>query len=208
MSHPLIASLNTLASLLAEHPALAASKDVVKSLDKVAAAVTSATDLLENAAAGSSPEAAMLKDLLTRALATPADAKAVKAQLTKVLGKLPPAKKGMPPEEHLASVAVRKERSAAAITAVQQYLNRPTFDTSSGDKYELLKQIRSLGRMDEQQKKTAKGWLLSKPALVADLCAAAGIPTTSGKAHKPVATTSLVTKLMKHGERYAENTGG
>lgn len=207
MSHPLISRLNALADLLASHSALATSKDAVKILDKVAAAVTSATDLLENAAAGSSPEAAALMGLLKRAFATPEDTKAVKARLTKLLGKLPGSKAGVPMEERLAEFAVRKGEAPAAITLVQKHLNRPTFDTSSGDKYELLKQIRALGHMDEQQKKAAKAWLLSKPAIVEDLCAAAGIPAAS-KTGKAVATASLVTKLLKHGERYAENTGG
>lgn len=209
MSHPLISSLNTLAKLLDASPALATSKEAVKALDKVSAAVKAATDILENAAAGSSPEAVALTDLLKRALASPDDAKEVKKSLTKLLGggKLPPTKKGSSPEESLAGAFVRKDKAPAAIAALQKYLNRPKFDASSGDKYELLKQVRNLGRMDEQQKKAAKNFLLSKPALVEDLCAAAGIATANKKGVK-IDTPKLVTSLIKHGERYAENTGG
>lgn len=209
MSHPLIQPLQTLAGLLGNNPALATSKEIVPVLDKVSVAVKTSIDLLENAAIGSSPEAVVLTGLLKRAFATPADAKAVKAALTKLLGvnKLPTTKKGVPPEEGLATLAVRKEKAPAAIAAVQKHLNRPTFDTSSGDKYELLKQIRNLGEMDDQQKKAAKTFLLSKPALVEDLCAAAGIATANKKGVK-IDSTKLVTSLVKHGERYAENTGG
>jgi hypothetical protein len=86
-------------------------------------------------------------------------------------------------------------------------LDRPRFDPTATDEYELLKQIRQLGQMDAQQKKTAKAHLLNNPALVVRLSEAASIKTTAGKVCKPVGIASLVSKLIQHGERYAENAG-
>lgn len=210
MSHPLVSSLHVLAGLLQTQPALASSKETVKALDKVSTTVAAAIALIESAAAGSTPEALELIQLLEKAAAKPAEEKAIKSKLTTLLGKLPSNSSKLSKRDNLgrvAEAAVRQGKAQGAIALIQQYFNRITFDPSSSDKYELLKQIRNLGRMDESDKKSAKTWLLSKPDKVHDLCEAAGIPTTSGKLHKPVAVNSLVNKLMQHGERYAENTG-
>lgn len=210
MSHPLVSPLHTLAGLLQSHPSLATSKEVVKALDKVSSSVASAITLIENAAAGSSPEAQELVQLLEKAIVKPADDKAVRAKLTSLLGKLPSNSSKLSKKDNLgriAEAAVRQGKVQGAISVVHQYLNRIVFDPTSTDKYELLKQIRNLGRMDESAKKSAKAWLQSNPSKVHDLCEAASIPTTAGKSNKPVSTTSLVTKLMQHGERYAENAG-
>jgi len=210
MSHPLVSPLHILADLLQSQPAPASTKEAVKALDKVSAAVTSAIALIESAAAGNTPEAFELVQLLEKSTATPADDKTIKAKLSELLGKLPPASKKFSKQEYLgriAEIAARQGKAQGAIALIHQYQNRVTFDTSSGDKYELLKQIRKLGRMDASAKKAAKTWLLSTPGKVHELCDAAGIPTTSGKYNLPVSISSLVTKLMQHGERYAENAG-
>ena len=210
MSHPLVSQLHALADLLQSQPSLASTKEAVKALDKVHAAAATAIALIESAAAGSTPEALELVGLLEENTAKPADDKAIKAKLTELLGKLPPASKKLSKTENLgriAEIAVRQGKAQGAIALIQQHLNRVTFDASSSDKYELLKQIRKLGRMDLSAKKAAKTWLLSAPAKVHELCDAAGIPTTAGKSRKPVSTPSLVTKLMQHGERFAENAG-
>lgn len=210
MSHPLVSQLHALADLLQSQPSLASTKEAVKALDKVHASTVDAIELIESAAAGSTPEALEFIRLLEENTATTADDKAIKAKLTELLGKLPPASKKLSKKENLgriAELAVRQGKAQGAIALIQQYLNRVTFDTTSGDKYELLKQIRKLGRMDLSAKKAAKTWLISAPEKVHELCDAAGIPTTTGKARKPVPTSSLVTKLMQHGERFAENSG-
>lgn len=210
MSHPLVSPLHALAGLLQSQPSLASAKETVKALDKVSASVAAAIKLIESAAAGNSPEAQELLHLLEKAASKAADEKAVKSKLTGLLGKLPSASSKLSKRENLsriAGAAVRQGKAQGAISLVHQHLNRITFDTSSNDKYELLKQIRNLGRMDESERKSAKAWLLSKPDKVHDLCEAAGIPIASGKLNKPAPIKSLVTKLMQHGERYAENTG-
>ncbi|OYW71936.1 MAG: hypothetical protein B7Z37_26405 [Verrucomicrobia bacterium 12-59-8] len=199
-----------MADLLQSQPSLASTKDAVKALDKVHAATATAIALIESAAAGRTPEALELVRLLEENSATPADEKHLKVKLTELLGKLPLASKKLSKQENLgriAELAVRQGKAQGAIALIQQYVNRVIFDVSSSDKYELLKQIRKLGRMDLSAKKAAKTWLLSAPDKVNELCDAAGISTTAGKARKPVSTTSLVTKLMQHGERYAENAG-
>lgn len=209
MSHPLISMLHSLVAQLQAHPALATTKEAVKALDKVAASAAAAIALIESAAAGSTPEALELRHWLEKASAKASDEKAIKSKLTGLLGKLPPASKKLSPQENLgriAEIAFRQGKAPAALALIQQHLNRPTFITT-GDRYELLKQIRKLGQMDISERKAAKTWLLTNPDKVRELCEAAGIPTTNGAARKPVSTTSLVTKLIQHGERYAENAG-
>jgi hypothetical protein len=209
MSHPLIPQLHALACLLQSQATLATTKEAVKTLDKVSVSVAAAISTIENAAAGSTPEARELAQLLEKTYGKPADEKAIKAKLTGLLGKLPAASKKLSKQDNLdriAEIAVRQGKARAAIALIHQHLDRPTF-TVSGDKYELLKQIRNLGKMDASEKKSAKSWLLSSSDKVQELCEAAGILTTAGKARKPVPITSLVTKLMQHGERYAENAG-
>jgi hypothetical protein len=209
MSHALIPQLHALAELLQSQPSLATAKEVVKALDKVSTSVAAAIALVESAAAGSKPEARELLQLLDEATATAADEKAVKSKLADLLGKLPPASKKLSRLAYLgliSELAVRQGKAHAAIALCQQFLNRVVFDPT-GDKYELLKQVRNLGRMDDSAKKSAKQWLLSAPDKVQELCGAVGIPTTSGSARKPISLNSLVSKLMQHGERYAENAG-
>lgn len=210
MNHPLVPQLQTLMQLLNSHPQAATMNAVVKALDKVAASTHTAIQQIQDATAGSSPEAQSLQRLLEQAFGNDADEKEAKKVLKPVLAKLPP-RKTLSLSEYFALVATTAAKNGEASEAaalVRQHLNRPKFNPNANDEYELLKQIRQLGQMDEQQRKAAKAYLAGEPDLVIRLCKAAYIPTTSGKVPKPVKTAALITKLLALGVRYAENTGG
>lgn len=210
MNHPLLQQLQTLSQLLSSHSNLATNREAVKALDKVAISTRAAIDLLQAAALGTPPEAQELQRLLERAFGTDATPKAANAFLKPLLGKLPTSKQGTSLADYFALIvqaAAKGGNTGTVCSRIREHLDRPRFDATATDEYELLKQIRQLGQMDAQQKKAAKAHLLNNPALVVRLSEAASIKTTTGKVCKPVSTASLVTKLIQHGERYAENAG-
>jgi hypothetical protein len=210
MSHPLVSQLQQLAHLLQSSPQHATARTAVAALDKVAVATRAAIKLIEGAASGCSPEAQALQRVLAQAFGNDTSDKEVKKMLQPLLIKLPTRKKGSKLGEYLdilAVAAAKAGKAGAACSLIRQHLDRPRFDTTTRDTYELLKQIRQLGQMDVQQKKAAQAHLEGNPELVEVLCAAASIPTAKGKIPKPVPTKSLVKQLMKDGERYAENAG-
>jgi len=208
MNHPLLTQLQVLSQILNTHPQLATTREAVKALDKVTVSTRVAIDLLQCAAAGANPEAQELERLLDRAFGTDSTDKNAKALLKPLFSKFPPKSKGAMLADYLAVLArttVKDGTTHAASLLIRKHLDAPRFDVSTTDEYELLKQIRQLGRMDLQQRKAAKVYLLENSELVVKLCEAASIPTTAGKSRKPVSNTTLVNKLIKHGERYAEN---
>jgi len=210
MHHPLLSQLQSLSQLLTAHPHLASKSEVVKVLDKIASSAGTVITLLLGLSEGESPEAQELQHLLVQSFGGDESEKNAKNLLKPLLTTIPSRKAGVPLKDYFALLVkalVKSKKTSAATLLIRQHLNRPRFDTSTRDEYELLKQIRDLGRMDAQQKKAAKDHLLKNSDLVILLCNASAIPTTTGKARKPVTIANLVNKLMKDGERYAENAG-
>jgi predicted Zn-dependent protease len=208
MSHPLVSLLQELSQLLQSSPQHATSREAVTALDKVTVATRNAIEIIHGAAQDNSPEAQALQKLLAQAYGKDASEKEAKKILQPLLIKLPSRKKGSTLAEYLDTLALttaKAGKASVACSLIRQHLDRPRFDTTTRDTYELLKQIRQLGQMDIQQKKAAQAHLEGNHALVEVLCAAASIPTAKGKIPKPVPTKSLVKQLMQHGERYAEN---
>jgi len=207
MNYPLISDLEKLIALLGSHPQQAATKKAVTLLDKVAKAVRSTVDLIEQAVEADPPRVQELRLLLEKALAETSKEKDVKDLVKPLLDKLPSKKAGTDYLSTLANALDKAGQTDAAKILVRHHLDRPRFDPKADSEYELLKQIRSLGQMDASQQNAAKDHLLANPDLVIRLCESASIATVKKgkKTTGPVPTKTLVAELIKQGKRYAEN---